>query len=90
MKINSYTLECYKKSGAPCFVVTVFHPLSAGVYFFNNLQSAKKFIDNKKSIYNLKYNANGATDTKTMELIKAVLNDERITIDTDGKTKMIF
>ena len=88
--LNTYTLEVYRKQEKPCFVVTIKHIMKAGVYFFNTLNEANKYIsDTKKEleIYApLSYNNKGVNDDKYINIIKMVLSCKNIHIGKDGKT----
>lgn len=90
MLLNSYSLEVYKKNGKPLFVVGITHIMLAGVYFFNTLAEAKKFIEEKKisleKYAKLAYNEHPETYYRYVGLVDEVINDENIKIGKNGNT----
>ena len=89
--LNSYTLEVCAKAGKPCIVVSIYHVMLHGVYFFKTMQEANSFVECQKIRLNpfvfLTYNSN-SPDENSLKLIKEVLNNDNIVIGENGKTYM--
>lgn len=88
--LNTYTLEVHKKNNAPVFIVNINHIALAGIYFFNNMKSARDFIEKKKTLLSeyapLKYCSDNIKDNSYLELIKTFLNDNNYHIGENGYT----
>ena len=80
----------HAKQNRPCFVVTIYHFMKVGFYFFHSLADAKDFIAKAKKellpFAELKYNENGVTNEKILKAIKEVLSNDKICIGENGKT----
>ena len=89
MKINTYTLETYKKQGKPCFIVVLNHVMKAGVYVFKSASEATLFVCEQKEKLGqfcpLSYSADFA-DGNYAELIKMIIENDDICIGENGKT----
>lgn len=89
MKINTYTLETYKKQNKPVFIVAINHVMKAGVYVFKSANEAMLFVYKQKAelepFYPLNYSVDFA-DGNYAELIKAIIENDDICIGENGKT----
>ena len=90
LKINSYALEVYSKNRKPVFVVAIKHQMLSGVYFFEDMHNARRFIDEQKITLNqfatLMYDSENEIDECYINVIKMVLFDNNIKIGENGKT----
>lgn len=89
MKINTYTLESYKKQGKPCYIVVINHVMRAGVYAFNSANEAISYCMKAKEeltqfsplVYSIDF-----ADGNYAKLIKEIIENDDICIGENGKT----
>lgn len=91
MMNSTYTLEVYSKEHKPLFVATISSPILVGVYFFHTLKEANAYINREKLSlsaygYDLKYDCEGVTDEKFINVIREVVKNDDIAIGSEGRT----
>jgi hypothetical protein len=88
--INFYTLEVRKKADKPCYIVTINHFVTSGVYFFNTLNEANVFVrEQQRSLEvfgGLRYNMNSDYNKDFDYVIQRVIHDNNFYIGENGKT----
>lgn len=84
--MNIYTLEMHKRFNKPLVVVTIKHVRLHGVYFFKDMESARRFIRRMQvELPGLVYDGS-AEIPETAAVLRAVLNDPNIIIGENGRT----
>lgn len=95
MMNSMYSLEVYTKNHKPIFVVGIKSPLLIGVHFFNTLNEANTYIQERRNelesygqilIYDVE---RFVMDEKMFSVVKYVIESDDIAIGSDGRTYSI-